>query len=92
VQLRPDPGEQLAEHPGAYLTRGTGQPLSRRFREHIFEPLGMTDTDLTRSDRIRARPATGYALRAGGPRPVRDCDLVPVGAGAIYSTTADMAR
>jgi CubicO group peptidase (beta-lactamase class C family) len=31
-------------------------------------------------------------LRAGGSRSVRDCDLVPPGAGAIYSTTADMAR
>ena len=70
----------------------TGQPLAHHFREHIFGPLGMTSTDLTRSDRIRARLATGYALRAGGPRPVRDCDLVTAGAGAIYSTTADMAR
>jgi CubicO group peptidase (beta-lactamase class C family) len=70
----------------------TGQPLSRYFRERIFGPLGMTDTDLARSDRIKARLATGYALRAGGPRPVRDCDLVTAGAGAIYSTTADMAR
>jgi hypothetical protein len=70
----------------------TGQPLRRLFRDRIFGPLGMTDTDLARFDRIRARLATGYALRTGGPRPVRDCDLVPVGAGAIYSTTADMAR
>ena len=52
----------------------------------------MTDTDLARSDRIRARLATGYALRAGGPRPVRDRDLLTPGAGGIYSTTADMAR
>ncbi len=70
----------------------TGQPLRRCFAERIFGPLGMTGTDLARSDRIRARLATGYALRADGPRPVRDCDLVPAGAGAIYSTTADMAR
>ena len=70
----------------------TGQPLSRHFREHIFGPLGMTDTDLARSDRVSAWLATGYALRAGGPRPVRDCDLVTAGAGGIYSTTADMAR
>jgi CubicO group peptidase (beta-lactamase class C family) len=70
----------------------TGQPLAGYFREHIFGPLGMTGTDLARTERIGARLATGYALRAGGPRPVRDCDLVTVGAGAIYSTTADMAR
>ena len=70
----------------------TGQPLRRYFAERIFGPLGMTGTDLARSDRIRARLATGYALRAGGSRPVRDCDLVTAGAEAIYSTTADMAR
>jgi len=70
----------------------TGQPLRRCFAERIFGPLGMTGTDLARSDRIKDRLATGYALRAGGPRPVRDCDLVTAGAGAIYSTARDMAR
>ena len=52
----------------------------------------MTGTDLARSDRIRARLAAGYTLRARGPRPVRDRDLVTAGAGGVYSTTADMAR
>lgn len=70
----------------------SGQPLRRYLREHIFDPLGMADTDLVRSDRVRHRLATGYALRSGGPRPVGDCDLVTAGAGGIYSTTADMAR
>lgn len=69
-----------------------GQPLACVFRDRIFGPLGMTSTDLVRSDRIRARLATGYALRARGPRPVSDRDLVTAGAGGIYSTTADMAR
>jgi hypothetical protein len=65
----------------------------RRRRDRCaIGPLGMTGTDLARSDRVRARLATGYALRAGGPRPVRDRDLITPGAGAIYSTTADMAR
>jgi len=31
-------------------------------------------------------------LGSDGPRPVRDCDLVTAGAGAIYSTAADVAR
>ena len=70
----------------------SGTPLARYVREHIFAPLGMADTDLVRSDRVRARLATGYALRSHGPRPVRDCDLVTVGAGGVYSTTRDMAR
>ena len=70
----------------------TGQPLRAYFRDRIFGPLGMTGTDLTRSDRVSARLATGYVLRAGGPHPVRDCDLITPGAGGIYSTTRDMAR
>ena len=70
----------------------TGRPLRAYFRDRIFGPLGMTGTDLTRSDRVSARLATGYVLRAGGPRPVRDCDLITPGAGGIYSTTRDMAR
>jgi CubicO group peptidase (beta-lactamase class C family) len=70
----------------------SGNPIDRYVREHIFAPLGMADSDLVRSDRVRARLATGYALRSHGPRPVRDCDVVTVGAGALYSTTRDMAR
>jgi CubicO group peptidase (beta-lactamase class C family) len=70
----------------------TGQPLRRYFREHLFGPLGMTHTDLVRSERVGPRLATGYALRSDGPRPAVDCDVIAVGAGAAYSTTSDMAR
>jgi CubicO group peptidase (beta-lactamase class C family) len=98
LHLIAEPGTRHTYSNHGFATLGqivediTGQPLSHCFRDRIFGPLGMTDTDLARSDRIRARLATGYALRAGGPRPVRDFELVTVGAGAIYSTTADMAR
>ena len=98
LHLIADPGTRHTYSNHGFATLGqivedvTGQPLADYFRDRIFGPLGMTDTDLARSDRIRARLATGYALRADGPRPVRDCDLVTAGAGAIYSTTADMAR
>ncbi|HET8662636.1 MAG TPA: serine hydrolase domain-containing protein [Micromonosporaceae bacterium] len=70
----------------------SGVALGRYLREKIFAPLGMEHTDLARSDRVTPRLATGYELRSRGPRPVADCDLVTVGAGAIYSTTSDMAR
>ncbi|RSM49363.1 serine hydrolase [Actinoplanes sp. ATCC 53533] len=70
----------------------TGRRLAEHLRDRIFAPLGMTHTDLVRSDRVSAGLATGYALRAGGPRPVGDWDLVTVGAGGVYSTTRDMAR
>jgi CubicO group peptidase (beta-lactamase class C family) len=70
----------------------SGEPLDRYFTEHIFEPLGMEHTDLLRSERVRGRLATEYALRSRGPRPIRDCDLITAGGGGIYSTTRDMAR
>jgi CubicO group peptidase (beta-lactamase class C family) len=70
----------------------TGEPLQGYFREHIFEPLGMDDTDLLRSDHLKRRLATGYALRSHGPRPVGDHDLITAGGGGIYSTTRDIAR
>ena len=98
LHLIAEPGTRHTYSNHGFATLGqiiedvTGQPLSAYFREHIFGPLGMTDTDLARSGRMSARLATGYALRAGGPRPVRDCDLITPGAGGIYSTTRDMAR
>jgi CubicO group peptidase (beta-lactamase class C family) len=70
----------------------SGEPLDRYFTGHIFEPLGMDQTDLLRSERVRGRLATEYALRSHGPRPIRDCDLITAAGGGIYSTTADMAR
>jgi len=98
LHLIAEPGTRHTYSNHGFATLGqivedvTGQPLRGYLRGHIFEPLGMADTDLARSARIRPRLATGYALRSGGPRPVRDYDQVTVGAGAIYSTTADMAR
>jgi CubicO group peptidase (beta-lactamase class C family) len=70
----------------------SGEPLDRYFTGHIFEPLGMEQTDLLRSERVRGRLATDYALRSHGPRPIRDCDLITAGGGGLYSTTRDMAR
>jgi CubicO group peptidase (beta-lactamase class C family) len=98
LHLIAEPGARHTYSNHGFATLGqivedvTGQPLAHVFRDRIFGPLGMTGTDLVRSGRIRARLATGYTLRAGGPRPVRDFDLVTAGAGGIYSTTADMAR
>lgn len=70
----------------------SGQPLDRYFREHLFEPLGMADTDLLRSAHVQPRLATGYKLGARGPKAIPDRQMVPAAAGAIYSTTRDMAR
>ena len=98
LHLVAEPGTRHTYSNHGFATLGqivedvSGEPLDRYFREHIFEPLGMADTDLLRSERVRSRLATGYALRSDGPHPVSDCDVVTVGAGSIYSTTTDMAR
>jgi CubicO group peptidase (beta-lactamase class C family) len=70
----------------------SGQPLHRYFRERIFEPLGMTDTDLLRSPRLTSRLATGYRLRSDGATAVTDREWVTAAASSIYSTPRDMAR
>jgi CubicO group peptidase (beta-lactamase class C family) len=98
LRLVAEPGTRHTYSNHGFATLGqivedvSGAPLDRYLREHLFEPLGMADTDLLRSDRVEPRLATGYTLRARAPRPVGDRDLVTVGAGSAYSTTRDMAR
>lgn len=70
----------------------SGQPLDHYFREHIFEPLGMTSTDLLRSEHVRSRLATGYEFRSGGPKAVAEREMVTAGAASVYSSPRDMAR
>jgi CubicO group peptidase (beta-lactamase class C family) len=98
LHLLAEPGTRHTYSNHSFATLGqlvedvSGEPLDHWFREHIFEPLGMAETDLVRSERVKPGLATGYALRAHGPDPVGDCDVVTVGAGSVYSTTSDMAR
>jgi CubicO group peptidase (beta-lactamase class C family) len=70
----------------------SGQPLARYLRGHIFDPLAMEHTDLTRSERVRPGLATGYVLRPGGLKPVADREVPTPGGGGMYSTPADLAR
>jgi CubicO group peptidase (beta-lactamase class C family) len=70
----------------------SGQPLDLYFRENIFAPLGMTDTDLVRSARVKERLATGYTLGRHGARAVGDRDLITIGAGGIFTTIRDLAQ
>lgn len=70
----------------------TGMPLARYLRTRVFEPLGMVDSDLVRSERIADRVATGYEIRSRGLRAVAARDMVTAGAASVYSTPRDMAR
>jgi CubicO group peptidase (beta-lactamase class C family) len=93
-----EPGTAFAYSNHGFATLGqivedvSGQPLDGYFRDHIFEPLGMANTDLVRSGRIRPRLATGYVLGRHGAKPVPDRDEIGGGGGGIYSTARDMAR
>jgi CubicO group peptidase (beta-lactamase class C family) len=70
----------------------SGEPLDRYLRGRIFDPLGMEQTDLIRSERVRPYLATGYVLRSRGLKPVADREVPSPGGGGMYSTTADIAR
>ena len=70
----------------------SGSTFDRYLHERIFEPLGMTDTDLRRTERLAARLATGYEPGSSGPRRVTERAWTTPGASSVYSTTADMAR
>ena len=93
-----EPGSAFAYSNHGYATLGqivedvTAIPLDRCFRERIFDPLGMADSDLVRSDRIASRLATGYAFGSHGAKAVADRDWIGAAAGGVYSTTGDMAR
>jgi CubicO group peptidase (beta-lactamase class C family) len=98
LRLAAEPGTTFSYSNRGFATLGqivedvSGLPFERYLREHIFDPLGMPDTDLIRSDLVKSRLARGYNLRSGGAKAVTDREWVPAGALSIYSTTRDMAR
>lgn len=70
----------------------TGMSLARYLREHVFQPLGMKDTDIERSRLEQSRMATAYELRSHGPRAVGDYEVISRGGGGVSSSPRDMAR
>ncbi len=70
----------------------SGRSLDSYLRERVFDPLGMGDTTLVRSEVAQSRLARGYKMSSTGPKPVNDRNVVTAGAGSIYSTPKDMAR
>ncbi len=93
-----EPGSAFAHSNHGFATLGQivedvcEMPLDRYFREHIFKPLGMADSDLVRSELVASRRATGYVLRQNGAKAVPDRDWVGSGGGGIYSSSRDIAR
>jgi CubicO group peptidase (beta-lactamase class C family) len=98
LRIDAEPGTKWAYSNHGFATLGqivedvSGIPLGRYLRERVFGPLGMDSSDLVRSERVRAHLASGYEVRSGGLKLSTDREIVPAGAGSIYSTTNDMAR
>jgi CubicO group peptidase (beta-lactamase class C family) len=98
IRLVNEPGRSFAYSNHGYATLGqiveevSGAGLADYFRDQVFDPLGMTDTDLLRSDRMRAKLAKGYVLGSSGPEPIEDREWIGGGGGGLYSSSRDLAR
>jgi CubicO group peptidase (beta-lactamase class C family) len=77
---------------GQVVADRSGIPFDGYLREHVFAPLGMEHTDAVRSERVRGRLAVGYEPGRRGLVRVDDFEVVPRGAGCVYSPTRDMVR
>ncbi len=68
----------------------TGNAYAAFLAANIFQPLGMDSTGAGSAHRTRNGKQS--ATQAGTPAPSFDLDHVGIGAGDIWSTTADFAR
>jgi CubicO group peptidase (beta-lactamase class C family) len=68
----------------------SGQSLPEYMIDHVFEPLGMLHTDYLASQRVTDRMASGYQLRFGRMRKVRELSISLLGAGAVRSSLRDL--
>jgi len=97
-----DPGDRWdyginIDFAGKMVERVSGQRLEEYFREHIFGPLGMTDTSFKISPSQRARLVAMHARQAdGGLKPI-DFEMTQdpefqMGGGGLYSTGPDYLK
>ncbi len=81
---------------GQLVTDLSGQPFEQYAIEHIFQPLGMTQSDWFLSDRVRSRLATGYQFKDNAFKTVEALigyqHVVTAGASNIYSSVNDMVH
>ena len=73
IPLAAHPGERFVYHMGypvlgAVLAEVCGQPIDDFFRDNIFEPLGMVDTDFYLKDGRLSRFGACYTPRAEGDK------------------------
>jgi CubicO group peptidase (beta-lactamase class C family) len=78
---------------GEIIEKVSGVSYGALLESRLLDPLGMRDTGLDADDLILSHRALGYAENAGGWSYAHSESMtVPWAAGAMYSTTGDLAR
>lgn len=93
------PGEKWSYSNSGYVLLGhviekaSGKSYEAFLQDHLFTPLGMTDTGYDHSAKILPHRAAGYEPHGGGLANASYLDMtIPYSAGALYSTVEDLYR
>ena len=70
----------------------SGEPFAAYMKRHVFESLGMKNTDYVLGESVREELAQGYRFSRGTLKPVDYLEVSVRGAGSVFSSVADMCR
>jgi CubicO group peptidase (beta-lactamase class C family) len=94
-----NPGEQYQYNNSGYFLLGyiiekvSGKSLGQYFKENLFDPAGMKNTGIYKSDLHLEHEAKGYNKTEKGYEPALNWDMSWAGgAGAMYSTVEDLNK
>ena len=82
-----NPGYGIA---GYILEKVTGEKYEDRIAEHIFKPVGMTESSFHLTEADYPKLAKGYSSRGGAPVPYTQIYLRP--SGNLHTTAADLGK
>lgn len=93
------PGSKMHYSNSGYLLLGllieqlSGQSYADFMQAQVFNPLGMADSGMARSDMTIEHLVSGHVREGHTLRPANFTDLsVPYAAGALYGTTGDLLK
>ena len=94
-----EPGEKWSYSNSGYVLLGyliekiSGESYEKFVQENIFTPLGMKDSGYDSNSAIIPQRASGYASGKNGFENAGFVHMsIPLGAGALYSTTEDLLK
>lgn len=78
---------------GAVIESASGMPWDAFLERSLFEPLGLSHTELGGNEKLIPRMASGYGIGESGVRPATYLSMTqPHAAGALVSTLDDLLR